>query len=135
MRLNLPNTATEGHSTCKVAQPPKCACMLRGLLLCIRKSQGEGAAGIAILVIVIVLLLIIGCWYCKKRRGYQVIKNHFGPATVRALMGSYCEKVAPMDIKVPLQEYSNLSLGPVVPDAPPAYSEIDIRSLPPSYSP
>nr|XP_033781592.1 melanoma antigen recognized by T-cells 1 isoform X2 [Geotrypetes seraphini]XP_033781593.1 melanoma antigen recognized by T-cells 1 isoform X2 [Geotrypetes seraphini]XP_033781594.1 melanoma antigen recognized by T-cells 1 isoform X2 [Geotrypetes seraphini]XP_033781603.1 melanoma antigen recognized by T-cells 1 isoform X2 [Geotrypetes seraphini]XP_033781612.1 melanoma antigen recognized by T-cells 1 isoform X2 [Geotrypetes seraphini]XP_033781619.1 melanoma antigen recognized by T-cells 1 isof len=97
--------------------------------------SAEEAAGIAILVIVIVLLLIIGCWYCKKRRGYQVIKNHFGPATVRALMGSYCEKVAPMDIKVPLQEYSNLSLGPVVPDAPPAYSEIDIRSLPPSYSP
>ncbi|XP_030048231.1 melanoma antigen recognized by T-cells 1 isoform X2 [Microcaecilia unicolor] len=97
--------------------------------------SAEEAAGIAILVMVIAVLLIIGCWYCKRRRGYKIIKNHFGPAVVRTLRGSYCEQVAPMDIKLPLQEYSNLDLGPVVPDAPPADSKTDTGSLPPPYSP
>ncbi|XP_029469785.1 melanoma antigen recognized by T-cells 1 isoform X2 [Rhinatrema bivittatum] len=95
----------------------------------------EEAAGIAILVVVVAVLLIFGCWYYRRRSGYNILQNYFGPATVRSLMGNYREQAAPVDIKVPLHEFSNLNPEPVIPDAPPAYNKIAAGSVPPPYSP
>ncbi|XP_054979650.1 melanoma antigen recognized by T-cells 1 isoform X2 [Sorex araneus] len=94
----------------------------------------EEAAGIGILIVILGISLLIGCWYCRWRRGYQRLKDrsfHVGPLS--ALTGRCpCEVVGYQEKKLPLQEINYES---VVPNAPPAYEKISAEQSPPPYSP
>ncbi|XP_006152478.1 melanoma antigen recognized by T-cells 1 [Tupaia chinensis] len=94
----------------------------------------EEAAGIGILIVILGVLLLIGCWYCRRRRGYRTLTDkslHAG--TQSALMGrSSHEEVYHQDSKLPFQEKNCQS---AVPNAPPAYEKLSAEQSPPPYSP
>ncbi|KAM9641334.1 melanoma antigen recognized by T-cells 1 [Trichechus inunguis] len=105
-----------------------------------RKGHGhasitaEEAVGIGILTVILGILLLLGCWYCRRRSGYRILKDkslHAG--TQSGLTGIYpCKELAHQDSKLPFQEHN---CGLVVPNAPPAYEKLLAEQPPPPYSP
>ncbi|KAM6170106.1 melanoma antigen recognized by T-cells 1 [Rhynchocyon petersi] len=95
----------------------------------------EEAAGIGILTVVLGVLLLVGCWYCRRRRGYRALKDksllEADPQSVQTGKFSYKES-AQQDSGPPFQEHS---CAPLVPNAPPAYEKLSADQSPPPYSP
>ncbi|XP_006881372.1 PREDICTED: melanoma antigen recognized by T-cells 1 [Elephantulus edwardii] len=94
----------------------------------------EEAAGIGILTVILGVLLLVGCWYCRRRRGYRVLSDKSLHADGESALPekSLCKEPARQDSKLPSQEHSR---APVVPNAPPAYEKLSPDQAPPPYSP
>ncbi|CAL8405839.1 unnamed protein product [Arctogadus glacialis] len=92
--------------------------------------RAEEAVGVALLVIIIASLLIVTCWYFRRRKGYQVLRNPRS-GSPGYTGGQYSDASA--DNKMALVECG--SMGLVVPNAPPAYEKLTDGPLPPPYSP
>ncbi|KAK1334508.1 hypothetical protein QTO34_005514 [Cnephaeus nilssonii] len=84
------------------------------------------------------LVLFLGCWYCRRRNGY----NGYGSLKVgkSCYVGTQCtftrrcprEGLGHQDSKLPFLENN---YEPVVPNAPPAYEKLSAQQSPPPYSP
>ncbi|CAL8276871.1 unnamed protein product [Merluccius merluccius] len=94
--------------------------------------RAEEAVGVALLVIILAALLVAGCWYFKRRSGYKTIRNA-RPGSPGYTTGRHSEAGASADNKMALVEFG--SVGPAVPNAPPAYEKLSSGSLPPPYYP
>ncbi|XP_049752750.1 melanoma antigen recognized by T-cells 1 isoform X4 [Elephas maximus indicus] len=94
----------------------------------------EEAVGVGILTVILGILLLLGCWYCRRRSGYQTLKDKSLHAGARSpLTGRYPhEESAHQDSKLLFQEHN---CGPVVPNAPPSYEKLSAEQSPPPYSP
>ncbi|XP_049752746.1 melanoma antigen recognized by T-cells 1 isoform X2 [Elephas maximus indicus] len=111
----------------------------------------EEAVGVGILTVILGILLLLGCWYCRRRSGYQTLKDKSLHAGARSpLTGRYPhEESAHQDSKLLFQEHncgpvvkdSSLWLGAStdkvfqVPNAPPSYEKLSAEQSPPPYSP
>ncbi|KAL2781476.1 melanoma antigen recognized by T-cells 1 [Daubentonia madagascariensis] len=94
----------------------------------------EEAAGIGILTVILGILLLIGCWYCRRRRGYRTLTDKSLPAGNQSTLTRRCprEDLGHQDSKLSLQG-KNCEL--VVPNAPPAYEKLSAEQSPPPYAP
>ncbi|XP_019520285.1 PREDICTED: melanoma antigen recognized by T-cells 1 isoform X2 [Hipposideros armiger] len=93
-----------------------------------------GAMGLGLLTVILGVLLLIGCWYCRRRSGYRILKDKSLYAGTESTLIGRCPRVGlghPAS-KLPFQENN---CEPVVPNAPPAYEKLSAELSPPPYLP
>nr|XP_019582710.1 PREDICTED: melanoma antigen recognized by T-cells 1 isoform X2 [Rhinolophus sinicus]XP_019582711.1 PREDICTED: melanoma antigen recognized by T-cells 1 isoform X2 [Rhinolophus sinicus] len=94
----------------------------------------EEAVGIGFLTVILVILLLIGCWYCRRRSGYKILKDKSFYAGTQSTLIGRCplQGLGHLGSKLPFQENN---CEPVVPNAPPTYEKLSAEPSPPPYSP
>uniref|UniRef100_G1QEN9 Melan-A n=2 Tax=Myotis TaxID=9434 RepID=G1QEN9_MYOLU len=77
-------------------------------------------AGIGVLTVILGLVLFLGCWYCRRRNGYGILKGRSRYVGTQGTFTGRClrEGLGHQDSKLPFLENN---YEPVVPNAPPAY--------------